>query len=34
MIEENFKGLFMSYPKEVKLKIDDQGDYVTFWIKL
>ena len=34
MIEENLKGIFMLYPKEIKLKIEDQGDYVTFWRKL
>ena len=34
MIEENLKGLFMLYPKEVKLKVEDQGRHVTFWIKL
>ena len=32
MTEENLKGLFMLYPKEVKL--ENQGDHVTFWIKL
>ena len=34
MIEENLKGLFMVYPKEVKLKVEDQGDHGIFWIKL
>ena len=30
MTEENLKGLFMLYPKEIKLKVEDQGDHVTF----
>ena len=28
MIEENLKGIFMLYPKEVKLKVEDQGCYI------
>ena len=34
MKEENLKRLFMLYPTEVKLKVEDQVDHVTFWIKL
>ena len=29
-----FERSFMLYPNEVKLKVEDQGDHVTFWIKL